>query len=171
MKYLIPLTVFTLMVSATVHAHSISQENSESWLLWFGNYHFIFIHFPIALIVMAFIAELIFSWGKNPQYNAIVNFLLISAAIFAIPTILSGLSLEGSGVVTEETNPLLEWHKIFGYATLSLTIITIIARNFLKLRSLYLLCLMLLLISVIIASHLGGMMAFEGYHLLPPFFN
>lgn len=164
MKILIQMTVFTL-------AHAGSHASAESWLHWFGHYHYIFVHFPIALIVMAFIAELIFSWRKNPEYNAIINFLLISAAIFLIPTVFSGLSLEESGAVTEDTEPLLEWHKIFAYATLSLTIITIIARNFLKHRPLYLLSLILLLVAVIVTAHLGGLMAFEGYQLLPPLFN
>lgn len=144
---------------------------SDKWLSWFGNFHFIFVHFPIALIIMACVAELIFWWKKNPQYNFIVSFLLISAALLMIPTILSGLSLEESGAVNENAQSLLEWHESFAFTTLSLIIVTLFARHYLKKRSLYLWCLFALLIAVIITSHLGGLMVFDNFNLLPPLFN
>lgn len=143
------------------------EKSSEGWLRLFGNYHFILLHFPIALIIMACVAELLFCWRKKVEYDFVVNFLLISAAILVIPTAFSGLSLEESGSVTEKLQPLLEWHEFFGFFTLSLTIITVIIRNFFKWRSLYLCCLFLLFISVIVTSHIGGMMAFEDFNLSP----
>lgn len=170
MKYL-QLTVFTFLVSSSLYADLASELGSEDWMRWFGNYHYIFLHFPIALIIMACVAELLLLWRKNPKYDFIVNFLLISAAILAIPTVFSGLSLEESGAVTVEAQPLLEWHKIFGFITFSLTVITVIIRNFLGWYSLYLCSLIALLISVIITAHLGGLMAFEDFTLLPPFFT
>ena len=68
---------------------------------WFANYHYIFVHFPIALIIMAGIAELIMKLQKKPNLDATVKFLLISAALFTVPTVISGLSLEDAGVVSE----------------------------------------------------------------------
>jgi uncharacterized membrane protein len=171
MKHLIRLTAFTFLISNPAYAHLAVGGNSEAWLNWFGNYHFIFLHFPIALIIMACVAECLLYWKKNPQYNFVVNFLLISAAILAIPTVFSGLSLEESGAVAEEMNPLLEWHEIFGFITLSLTIITVIIRNFLGRNALYFWSLSALLVSVITTAHLGGLMAFENFNLLPPFLN
>lgn len=171
MKHLLQLTTLRLLFSTPLYAHLASGESPEAWLRWFGNYHFIFVHFPIALITMACVAELLFSRRKDPQYNFIINFLLISAAILVIPTVFSGLSLEESGAVNEETHPLLEWHEIFGFITFSLTFITFIIHNWLGRSSLYLWSLIVLLICMIITSHLGGVMAFEDFNLLPPFFS
>lgn len=167
MKYF-QLTGLTFLVSSSLYADLASGISSDAWMRWFGNYHYIFLHFPIALIIMACVAELLLLWRKNPGYAFIVNFLLISAAILAIPTVLSGLSLEESGAVTEKTQPLLEWHEFFGFVTFSLTVITVIIRNFLGWYFLYLCSLIVLLISVIITAHLGGIMAFEDFNLLPP---
>lgn len=170
MKHLTQLTALMLLGSGSAYANSASMGTQEAWLHWFGNYHFIFLHFPIALIIMACIAELLLSWKKDLRYDFIVNFLLISAAILVIPTVLSGLSLGETKEISSEANPLLEWHEIFGFITLSLTLITVILRKFFGRNSLYLWSLFVLLICVIMTSHLGGMMAIENYNLLPPFF-
>lgn len=171
MKCLLQLTVLTFLFFSALDAGLDSETSSEAWMHWFGNYHYIFLHFPIALIIMACVAELLLLWRKNPGYDFIVNFLLISAAIIAIPTVFSGLSLEESGAVTGETQALVEWHEIFGFITLSLTVVTVIIRNILGRYSLYVCSLIALLISVIITAHLGGLMAFEDFNLLPPFFT
>jgi uncharacterized membrane protein len=171
MKYLIQLAVSTLPLSGPAHAHLALGASLDAWLQWFGNFHFLFVHFPIALIIMACIAELLFTWKKDSQYNFTVNFLLIAAAIFVIPTVLSGLSLAGSGEATSETNSLLDWHEAFGFITLTLTIITVVIRIFLGRCPLYLWSLFLLLICVLTTSHLGGLMAFGDFNLLPPVFN
>lgn len=171
MKYLIQLTAFTFLTFVPLYANVTSGNSLEAWVGWFGNYHFIFLHFPIALIIMACVAEVLLTVRKDPQYNFIVNFLLIAAAILVVPTVLAGLSLAHSGPVTEETNPLLEWHQIFGFLTLTLTCITVIIRNWLGRHALYLWCLFALLICVTVTSHLGSIMAFGEFNLLPPFFT
>lgn len=170
MKYTVQLTILSLIAAGAAQAELPLGDGVNAWESWFGNFHYIFVHFPIALIVMVGVAELISSWRKNPQYNLVINFLLIAAAVFVIPTVFSGLSLEESGVVPE-TNPYLEWHETFGIATLVLTCITLILRTFFKWRTLYLLSLLALLICVAITSHLGGLMAFGDFSLLPPFFH
>lgn len=165
------LTVFICVVFSNVYADIPQGETSEVWLRWFGNYHYIFVHFPIALIVMACIAELLCSWRKNPQYNFVVYFLLIAAAIFAIPTVFAGLSLEESGVVGAKDEFLIEWHEFFGLVTLSLIFITLLLRYFWGRRSIYFWSLIVLFICVLITAHLGGAVAFDDFKLLPPFFG
>jgi len=165
------MTVSTLPLSSPAHAHLTLGGGADAWLQWFGNFHFLFVHFPIVLIIMACIAELLFIWRKDSQYSFTANFLLIAAAIFVIPTVLSGLSLAGGGEATAETNSLLDWHEAFGFITLTLTIITAVIRFALGRCPLYLWSLFVLLICVLTTSHLGGLMAFGDFNLLPPFFT
>jgi uncharacterized membrane protein len=171
MEYFMPLTVFAHMVTRPVQAGLALGVSMEDWLRWWGNYHYIFVHFPIALIVMAGVAEILFSWKKDPKFNVIVNFLLISAAILVIPTVASGLSLKESGAVSEEMLPLLEWHEIFGFVTFTLTLITVILRFWLGRSPLYLCSLFVLLICVIVTAYIGGLMAFGDVSPLPPIFQ
>ena len=167
MRSLMQMTFFTIFLSSSLYAHS-SSGIFEGWLSWFGYYHYIFVHFPIALIIMACIAELFFIYKKEVQYNFVVNFLLIFALIFLIPTALSGLSLVESG--TQENSPLIGWHELFAFLTFSLNIATLFIRNTTGLRTLYLWSLFFLLISVMGTAHFGGLMAFGDFNLFPPFF-
>ncbi len=126
----------------------------------FGNYHFVLIHFPIALIIMAGIAELIYCFSRNSALNFTVNFLLISAVLFAIPTAFSGLAFEEGGSFYQEGSVVLWWHRFFGFFTMSLSILTIFLKMYLGRGVLYFSALILLIASVCLAAHFGGLMAF-----------
>jgi uncharacterized membrane protein len=171
MENMMQLSPLLHFVAAPLQADLASAGDANAWSHWLGNYHFIFVHFPIALIIMACVAELIFTWKKDPRYSFVVNFLLISAAILVIPTVISGLSLKESGMGTGDSSLLLEWHEIFGIITLSLTFITLVLRNFQTSRKLYLVSLIFLLISLCVTAQLGGLMAFGDFNLLPPLSN
>lgn len=158
---ILPASMFFLKADL---AHAVEGKALAEW---FGNYHFIFVHFPIALIVLACVAELLYSLKKDPRYGFVVNFLLISAAIFVIPTALSGLSLAASGMGAG-TQDILGWHQTFGIITLILTFLTLFLKNYQTSRPLYLLSLLLLLISVTVTAYLGGLMAFGEFNILPP---
>lgn len=144
---------------------------NEAWIHWAGQYHVIFVHFPIALIILAGVSELLFSWKKDPNYDFVTRFLLIASAILVIPTVLSGLSLEESGSVPEAMNEIIEWHEIFGLTTLILIFLTLFIRYWNGRSSLYFWSLAVLILSVIITSHLGGLVAFGEMNLFPPLFN
>lgn len=63
----------------------------ESWAQWVGGFHFIFLHFPIALIAMTAISELLLICYRRPIFDYAVRFMLIATAILAAPTALFGL--------------------------------------------------------------------------------
>lgn len=143
----------------------------HAWLQWFGNFHVIFLHFPIALIIMTCIAELLALWKKDPRYEFVAKFMLIAAAIFVIPTGLSGLSMELTGNFDQETQTLIDLHLAFGILTLAWTLITLFLCFYAKKRSHYYISLSILLLSVIITSYLGGLIAFGYVDYLPPLFH
>jgi hypothetical protein len=97
--------------------------------------------------------------------------MLIAAAIFVIPTGLSGLSLKFTGSFNQETQTLLDWHLTFGVLTLAWTLITLFLCFYATKRFHYYLSLAVLLLCVIITSYLGGLIAFGYVDYLPPIFH
>lgn len=136
----------------------------------FGNTHHFFLHFPIALFIVAGIAELIYLATKNPNYQFTVKFLLIMGAIFLIPTILSGLALEEVGIITEANSRIFWWHKVFAFAALALSVITILTGIFSSQRGIYYLSLVLLILSVIATVYFGYLLVFNQPAWLPSVF-
>ena len=136
---------------------------------WLAHYHYIFVHFPIALVIMTGVAELIRSIRKDAVHERTANFLLIFALLFLFPTIGTGLLLEDSGVVTLENQLTFEWHESLAYTTLALAIVTVFFRFWLGRGFLYFTFLTLLIFSVIFTAHFGGVMAFDSLSYLPSF--
>jgi len=68
-----------------LHAHgpvlAISHNLSYAWLRFIGSYHFIFLHFPIALITVTLLAEWLFIYDPKPLFSNAARFMLASAAL------------------------------------------------------------------------------------------
>lgn len=136
---------------------------------WLAHYHYIFVHFPIALIIMASIAELIRAVRTQAVHESVPGFLLIFALLFALPTIGTGLLLEETGIVSSADHDILEWHESLAFTTLALTIATLCVRRWVGRGVLYFISLALLTLIVAITAHFGGVMAFGSLSYLPGF--
>ena len=136
----------------------------KNYIEWIGNFHFVFLHFPIALIIMTGFAELFFAYTGKVFYSHAARFMLIAAAIFAIPTALSGLALGWDATETSD----LYWHRILGIFTALFALFTLFLREKGFKRS-YKLALLILFISVNITASIGGEMTFGEGFLNPPF--
>lgn len=144
----------------------ITPDNMESSIIfWFGQYHYLFLHFPFACALLAGLAELLYSWTEKETYGFTAHFLLICTALFAIPTVLAGLALANATPIILWSD--LWWHRTFGIATLIFSWLAAIFRFWPQHRKIYLCFLILLLICVEIAGDLGADMAFEHFHWLP----
>lgn len=84
---------------------------------WVGSFHFIFLHFPIALIAMTVISELLFAWYASPLFDYASRFMLIAAAILAVPTALLGLTYSYTATYDGILADFVWWHMWFGFAT------------------------------------------------------
>lgn len=91
----------------------------------FGDYHVIFLHFPIVWITTAFICDFIFLFKRSPGIAKTADGLILAAAITAIPTIWTGLVLSGS----EVTDSYLLYHRNWALATFVFTIFHSILRG------------------------------------------
>ncbi len=151
------------------HSHKLTEEiafvNVESFLHWIGTYHLIFLHFPIALITMTVVAELLFYCFKKPVYDQAAYFMIMTAAIWAIPTALLGYALSYNITFHDTALDLFEWHRYFGSVTALLAFITAYFRyayanqQSTSLKSYYI-SLLCLFIFVILTALFGGDLAF-----------
>jgi uncharacterized membrane protein len=140
----------------------------QSWMQWLGGFHFIFLHFPLALIIMTAISELLFAWYSKPIFDNAARFMLIAAAIFALPTALFGLIYSYTGTYEGLLATLIWWHGGLGITTAVFTIIAAFLREYSGLNKVYYICLFLLFILVNITGTLGGNLTFGPYHMFPP---
>jgi hypothetical protein len=129
-------------------------------LLWLGKFHLPVVHFPIALLVAAMVAELWSAWkgrrGPSPQ----VRFCLGLAAAFAIPAVALGWLFASGG---RDTSGLLALHRWIGTGA-GAWAVALAIRSELDVRrgvrswsTRALLLVGVLMVGV--AAHLGGLMA------------
>lgn len=144
---------------------SLTSTHFNYWLHSIGRFHFLFLHFPIALIVMTVLAEGLWQWYKNPLFDYAARFMMLAAAAFAIPTACLGLAF-GYGQVYEGLSlDLYVWHRYFGCLTAGLAILAAIlreryVRHYASSLVSYYICLFFLFISVSFTGALGGSLTF-----------
>lgn len=139
-----------------------------TWMQWVGGFHFIVLHFPIALIAMTAISELLFAWYQKPIFDYASRFMLIAAAIFAVPTALLGLIYSYTASYSGLLADFIWWHMWAGISTAVFSIFVAFLRERLGRSKLYYTSLFLLFLLVNITGYLGGGMTFGPYHMYPP---
>lgn len=139
-----------------------------TWTQWVGSFHFIFLHFPLALIAMTAISEFLFTWFQRPIFDYAARFMLIAAAVFSVPTALLGLTYSYTASYSGILADFIWWHMWFGIATAVFAIIVAFLRERLGRSKFYFTSLFLLFLLVNITGYLGGGMTFGPYHMYPP---
>jgi uncharacterized membrane protein len=126
-------------------------------LLMIGRFHPVILHFPIVLIILAFILELLrrIKVLKTPDF--VVTIILIAAAVSTIVAIASGFLLYASG---DYSGALMQQHLWIGVIT-GVCILATVAFYFIyhgntKLYPLYAAGLLISNGAVAYTSHLGG---------------
>jgi hypothetical protein len=160
----------------THHENLTSQfENAEidgqskTWVQWIGSFHLIFLHFPIALINMLAISEILLIWYKQQIFEFSSRFLLISSAILAPITALLGFIYSYSTPYSGLMEIFLFWHMWFGISTAIFSIFLVFIRKKIGLGKPYYIWLVLLLLMVNIAGFFGGEMTFGPTLIFPQF--
>ncbi len=71
MKIFLLLCFLSLTFALVAHEDHQSHENvgPKTWAEWVGTFHLIILHFPIALINMVAISELLFAMYKGRYMN------------------------------------------------------------------------------------------------------
>lgn len=94
--------------------------------------------------------------------------MLISGAIFAVPTALFGLIFSYTATYTGLLADFVWWHMWAGITTAVFAIIVAFLRERYGISKLYYSCLFLLFLLINITGFLGGGMTFGPYHMHPP---
>ena len=164
------LVILGCLLTATLIAHEghhllASGEDWLDWMRWIGRLHFDVLHFPIALIIMTGVAELLFYGYRYPQFEQAAYFMIVAAAIWSVPTVLLGFFLSYGAVYGDVREMIFQWHRYLGIVTMLLAILTAYLRYdyFAKRKkslNLYYMTLLFLFLSVSLTGALGGSLAF-----------
>jgi uncharacterized membrane protein len=152
----------------------VRQHLFSAVIHWLGHLHPIFLHFPIALLVMTGVSEVLFLWYGSSLFEHASRFMIITAAITVVPTVLSGFAFAYGASYAGERASFLWWHQSLGVLTALLTIAAAILREIRSRRQwntmkTYYICLMAAFISVNLTGFFGGGMTF-GLGLFQPDF-
>lgn len=157
-----------------VHSTQVDQSiikfsgRPQTWNEWIGSFHLIFLHFPIALIAMTVVSELLYVWYHFPIFNYSSRFMLISGSILALPTALSGWLYSYSSTYDGLLADFLWWHMWLGFIAAAFAIVVTILREAYETTKSYYTCLIFLFLLIHITGYLGGGLTFGPYIIFPP---
>lgn len=145
-----------------------SSKISNSWVSWIngiGRFHLVFLHFPIALIVMTVLAEFLWIWYRNPVFHHAARVMILAAAVFVVPTVCLGFAYSYGNHYEGLSYDLFVWHRYFGCVTAGLAIIAAILKERYVRESdfspvSYYACLFFLFFSVSLTGAFGGSLTF-----------
>jgi mono/diheme cytochrome c family protein/uncharacterized membrane protein len=133
----------------------------ERILGWLGRFHLLLLHFPIALVFAAGIAEIRSAWRRSPIPSESVRFCLWLGALTAIPTAALGWLFASAGNGADSPQ-LLMAHRWLGTTAASWLFLTALcaerdAQKGVRSRSVRFLLVIGVLITALVA-HLGGLL-------------
>ena len=135
-----------------------------------GRLHPLLIHFPIALVVVAVVAEMRATVTGDEQWHTMAVGNLRAGAAFALIAVVAGWRL-ASGLGMGST-PLLEWHRWLGTVTAVLTLLMAVATSRSDGRSaverwIYRMALLCAGALVAVTGHLGALLVWGADFLRP----
>jgi uncharacterized membrane protein len=144
--------------------------------------HVMVIHFPIALLIVAFLSELFGVLSKKQFFTNASFYLLILGSLGALVAYVSG-SYTGDGITNGMFQELIEMHEEAGLITLCLAIFTTLYKivlYYFKIKKVWTQLVSLVLLGILVlavarTAYLGGQLVFKngvGIELaLPDFGN
>jgi uncharacterized membrane protein len=135
-----------------------------------GRLHPLLIHFPIALVIAAAIAEAAAAIAGNDRWRAIAVANIRAGAMFAVVAAIAGWRLASDPGV--EMSSVLEWHRWLGTVGAGMALVAALATAGTNRRSslsvwLYRTALFAAGLLVTVTSHLGGVMVWGANFLRP----
>lgn len=134
-----------------------------------GRLHPLIVHFPIALVIIAAVAESGASLTRDWRWRLVAYANVRAAAIFAIAAAFAGWRL---AVAPGDSTAVVEWHRWLGVCAAATTVAAALATAGDNGRSLaagwtYRAALMSATVLVIVTAHLGGVLVWGADFLRP----
>ncbi len=131
------------------------------------NIHPLFVHFPIALLVMFFLIDFAGSVGNKPEWRKVAGWFLYIGVVMAAATVAAGLQAEESVAHGGNVHEIMERHETLGLTVLGLAAVLAVWRLLSRGRVtgvanvFYLLTACALNIILVFAADLGGLMVYK----------
>jgi len=134
-----------------------------------GRLHPLLVHFPIALILIAAVAELVSVATRFPAWHAVAVANVRAGAAFAVASAGAGWLLASSRIV--EASPALEWHRWLGlmaaFAALGAALTTVENDRTPRRLWVYRIALFSAAACVAVAGHFGAVLVWGADFLRP----
>ena len=88
-----------------------------------GHFHPFFVHFPVALILVAAVAEALYVTRRDPVFGSAARFMIYAAAWLALPTMVTGFAAAAGEVFTPQQQQAFVIHRIAGIVTPCLAVL------------------------------------------------
>lgn len=151
-KITFALVCLVITLSANAQTAEPAAPESTFWLWAFlGRLHPMIVHFPIGLLCVALIMELI-AWRRKKNYQSGIQTMVVIGAISALFSVVFGLLLSKT---EEYGGEVLTLHQWTGIATMVFAGITAYA-YFKKSRALQKLMLTATVVGITVAGHYGA---------------
>jgi len=163
----------TLLALLTFIEGLTTQEPSGAFaallpgIVSLNNIHPLLVHFPITLLLLFFITDLIGTLFKKYEWREYASRLLYLGTGFALLTVLAGLSAADSVPHLDDVHDIMERHEAFGFWILGIASLLSVWRIILKPYPLhpsnpfFLLLAGLLCIIISLGADLGGLMVYK----------
>jgi uncharacterized membrane protein len=92
----------------------------------FGRMHPVFLHFPIACLILAMVFEWIAIARRGPAYGPSVRGLLIAGVLSGVLAILSGLQFSEELEILPELQAVYDRHETFGFIAIGAALLAVI---------------------------------------------
>ena len=131
------------------------------------SFHPIFVHFPIALLMAAFLVETLALFLRRPEWSRVSFWCLGLGVLGAAGAVLTGRQAMAVAKHSMEIYRIMELHERLGYGVLALTVLVtgcrILTRDQISRRMRWLLWLVLAATCAVMAfgAHLGGRLVYE----------
>jgi uncharacterized membrane protein len=139
-------------------------------MAFIGRLHPVLIHFPIALVIVAVVAETAATATVDHRWRTVAIVNVRAGAAFALIAVIAGWNLARTSGV--EATSLLEWHRWLGTAGAGLTLAAAVATSRADSRALadlWIFRIALFAAGALVAAtgHLGGILVWGADFLRP----
>jgi uncharacterized membrane protein/mono/diheme cytochrome c family protein len=121
--YLFALSAFLVVQTSAATAQSTHEGAESSFWLWvfFGRLHPMIVHFPISLLWIALVMELMDRMRKSTAFDKAIDLMVVLGAISSVIAVAWGLILAATDEYGDSVLPL---HKWAGIATMVLGLLS-----------------------------------------------